>query len=622
MCGITGFISFNEQFSESDLHQITNPLKHRGPNAKGYFFDNTCGLGHRRLSILDLSDRANQPMYSQNKRYVMVFNGEVYDFQEIAKTLAIQLKTTSDTEVVLESFAQKYVNFLHDLNGMFALAIYDTFEQSLYLFRDRIGIKPLYYYFDETYPDRLVFASELKSITELSTIPKEVNLEAVKDFLHLGYIPNPKSIYKNIHKLPAGSWLKLSQKEGVVIEKYWDLRKKIYDAPTQKKLNILNKEEEAEKQLKKLLHKSLEYRLISDVPLGVFLSGGIDSSTVAAVASKELSLPINTFSIGFEENTFNEATYAKEVAKHIQSNHYELYVSIQDAKKLIPELINFYDEPFADASAVPTFIVSKFAKERVTVALGGDGGDELFFGYGMYLWAKRLQKSFWKGMRKPTATMLKMLKGNKYQKASHLFRYPNKQEIAHHIFSQEQHYFGRLEIENLMTNAPQTSYSRLVNFPRELTAMEKQAFFDLEFYLPDDLLVKVDRASMQNSLEVRVPMLDHRIIEFALNLNPELKYKKGESKYLLKKILYQYLPKKLFDRPKRGFSIPLIEWLQGDLSFLIDEYLNEEVIKRFGIIKYEEVVKYKEKFKKGRTYIYGRLWALIVLHQFLVKNFA
>lgn len=622
MCGITGFISFNKQFSKQDLYKITEPLKHRGPDAKGYFFDDFCGLGHRRLSILDLSDRANQPMHSQNQRYVMVFNGEVYDFQEIAKTLEVDLSTTSDTEVILEAFVQKKLQFLHDLNGMFAMAIYDKYEQSLYLFRDRIGIKPLYYYFDETYPEQLIFASELKSLTEVSSIPREVNLEAVKDFLHLGYIPSPKSIYKNIHKLPAGSWLKFSQKDGLVTQKYWDLKKKIYDSPTQTKLNILNKEEEAEKQLKKLLHKSLQYRLISDVPLGVFLSGGIDSSTVAAIASKELSLPVSTFSIGFEENKFNEATYAKEVAKHIQSNHYELFVSLEDAKKLIPELINFYDEPFADSSAIPTFLVSKFARQRVTVALAGDGGDELFFGYGMYRWAERLQKPFWKNMRKPMARMLKGLKGNKYQKASHLFNYPSKQELAHHIFSQEQHYFGRKEIDILMQTSPQNIYNRLGSYSRELSAMENQAFFDLESYLPDDLLVKVDRASMQNSLEVRVPLLDHRIVEFALNLNPELKYKKGESKYLLKKVLYQYVPQKLFDRPKQGFSIPLIHWLQGDLAFLIDEYLNEDIIKRFGIVRYEEVVKYKEKFKKGRSYLYNRLWTLIVLHQFLSKNFS
>jgi asparagine synthase (glutamine-hydrolysing) len=617
MCGIAGFYSQKQHFNRFDLETMTQILSHRGPDAEGYFFDGVCGLGHRRLSILDTSDRANQPMASHNDRYVMVYNGEVYNYQEITRGFAqTEFRTTSDTEVILEAFVQKYAKFVYQLNGMFAIAIYDRQEKALFLFRDRIGIKPLYYYWDE---EHFAFASELKSLLQLS-IERNLNDQAVADYLHLGYVPAPKSIFKNIYKLPSGHWIRL-QGNKLELNTYWTLQDKIYDKATQEKLVILNKEKEAKDQLKKLLSSSVQYRLISDVPVGVFLSGGIDSSTVAALAVENSTTKINTFSIGFQENEFNESQYARQVAQHLGTNHEEFTVSIREAKELIPHLIDLYDEPFADSSAIPTFMVSQLAREYVKVALGGDGGDELFFGYGMYQWASRLSNPLWQAMRSPLALGFGMFQADKYQKAKSLLKYTNKKDLASHIFSQEQHLFSFKELNELMTHPPSFMSYGSQNHNRELTPMEAQALFDLELYLQDDLLVKVDRASMRNSLEARVPLLDHRVIEFAINLSPDLKYKKGESKYLLKQVLYDYLPKELFKRPKRGFSIPLADWLATDLSYLMDDYLNKNIIEMYGIVKYEVVHKMKEKFLKGNTYYYNRLWALIVLHQFLIRNY-
>jgi asparagine synthase (glutamine-hydrolysing) len=617
MCGIAGFYSINQKFTESNLQNMTTALSHRGPDADGFFYTGVCGLGHRRLSVIDLSEAANQPMFTPDERYAMVYNGEVYNFKELRKQIDTPLRTNSDSEVILELFAKMNIRSVYWLNGIFALAIYDQFEKALYLFRDRVGIKPLYYYYDE---ENFAFASEIKSLLELPQIAKNLDKSAVADFLHLGYIPAPKSIYQNIYKMPAGSWLKISP-QGLVQDQYWSLAEKVHDTATQKKIGIWNREAEAKQQLKKVLLSAVNYQLVSDVPLGVFLSGGIDSSLVTALATQESDNQVNTFSIGFKENKFNESEYARAIAKHLQTNHHELMVSTEEAKALIPQLIDIYDEPFADSSAIPTLLVSKLARQHVTVALGGDGGDELFLGYGMYQWAERLAKPFWQTVRKPVAGTLRMLKGNKYQKARSLFNYSKKQDLASHIFSQEQHLFSKKEIANLLINQTGQSKYGFLPVKRNLNAMEAQALFDLQYYLQDDLLVKVDRASMRFALEARVPLLDHRVIEFAINLAPELKYKNKTSKYLLKQVLYDYAPAKLFDRPKQGFAIPLIDWLKTDLKYLIDDYLNENIIKHYGLVKYEAVDSIKKQFLKGNSYYYNRLWALIILHQFMAKHF-
>jgi asparagine synthase (glutamine-hydrolysing) len=613
MCGITGFISFENVLGETTLRNMTATLAHRGPDAEGVFFDGICGLGHRRLSIIDLSEQANQPMFSHNGRYVIVFNGEIYNYQEIAEKLQISPRTHSDTEIILEAFAQKGTACVQLFNGMFAFAIYDTQKQELYLCRDRIGKKPIYYFWNGHH---FAFASELKALFQFPFLKKELNYTAIEDFLHLGYIPRPHSIFEDIFKMYSGYWLKVSRK-GLEENMYWDIQACL-------KKDILQDEQEAETRLKALLKSSVKYRLISDVPVGVFLSGGIDSSLVAALAQEQNSSPIKTFSIGFEEEKYNEAPFARNVANFLKTNHNELIVSTKQAKELIPQLLDVYDEPFADSSAVPTLLVSEFAKKQVSVVLGGDGGDELFLGYGMYQWAERLKNPILRLLRMPIAQLLRLRAKNvSYQKASRMFTYPQRKKLASHIFSQEQFFFSQTEVENLV-KFPITNYEPLLPTQFDLinsNAMLQQSLFDLQYYLQDDLLVKVDRATMRFGLEARSPLLDYRIIEFVLNLDTSLKFRNKQSKYLLKKILYQYIPETYFQRPKHGFAIPLAEWLQSDLCFLIEDFLNRKIVEKYNLVDYQKVRAIKEAFLKGNKFYYNRLWVLIVLHQFLEKNF-
>ncbi|MCE3278821.1 MAG: asnB [Bacteroidetes bacterium] len=623
MCGITGFLSFKQSFSEESLRNMTDCLAHRGPDAKGYYLDESAGLGHRRLSIIDLSDSANQPMHSSDNRYVMVYNGEVYNYREIAVELKQKyktlFKTSSDSEVILEAYVKYGPDFVNKLNGMYAIAIYDKHKKELFVCRDRIGIKPLYYFWDGS---DFAFASELKALAKLPSIPLKINRNAIYKFLHLGFIPAPQSIYQSIKKLESGTWAIISENK-LESHKYWKLESQIDE-------KIITKEKEAIVKLSDLLMSSVQYQIKSDVPFGVFLSGGIDSSLVTANAVNLSGVKVNTFSIGFEENKYNESVYAKSIANFLGTSHHEFIVSYKDAIDLIDTIFEAYSEPFADSSAIPTMLVSKLAKQQVTVTLSGEGGDELFFGYGAYRWAKRLNNPFVKQMRQPIASFLKSQP--KYRRHAEYFLYPNETLKYSHILSQEQYYFALNELDSLLTDDfkiypgslnLESLYKfgvQIDNVKRDLTSMEKQAIFDLNFYLQDDLLAKVDRASMNFSLETRVPYLDHRIIEFALNLSPDLKYKNGTTKYLLKEILYQYIPERFFDRPKQGFAIPLEGWLHKELRFLIEENLSQSVIERFGFVNYQHVQNLKEQFFQGKNYLYNRIWILIVLHKWLLKH--
>ncbi len=610
MCGITGFLSFNNFFSEESLSCITRSVAHRGPDAEGLFYDGTCGLGHRRLSILDLSQSANQPMESADSSCTIVFNGEVYNYREMAAALRIPLRTTSDTEVILELFARQGVASLSQFNGMFAFAVYNAVQQELHVVRDRLGIKPLFYYWDGR---QLAFASELKALKALPELHIETDFASISHFLHLGYIPAPRTIYKNVFKLQPGHYLKATR-QGLENVAFWSPANSLTS-------HALHDEREAKKGLEDLLLSAVQYQLISDVPLGVFLSGGIDSSTVAALASRLSSTRLNTFSIGFTEAKFNEAHYASAVAKHLGTQHHEFIVSAAEAKRLVEPMLDAYDEPYADSSAIPTMLVSQLARQHVTVALCGDGGDELFFGYGMYQWAERLANPLLKAFRKPVSRLLTIPSALRYRKAASLLGYENESDLAGHIFSQEQGFFARNELRHLLTaGAAPEGRPGCRELTRELTPREKQALYDLETYLPDDLLTKVDRATMRYGLEARVPLLDHRVVEFALNLAPSLKHRNGVSKYLLKEVLYQYVPRQLFDRPKRGFSVPLASWLQGDLRYLQEEYLRKEVVERYGVIRFDTVKELLRQFGGGNAYMYHRVWLLIVLHYWLQKH--
>lgn len=623
MCGIAGYYSIKNTFSEAELHEMTEAIAHRGPNAFGYFTHAHVGLGHRRLSIIDLSDNANQPMHSNDNRYVIVYNGEVYNYREIAaeirQGIAFNFKTSSDTEIILEAFAKYGPDFVHKLNGMFAIAIYDKIKEELFIFRDRVGIKPIYYFWDG---ENFAFASELKSLTKLKSVPLEINNNAIYKFLHMGFVPAPLSIYKSIKKLESGTWLKIS-KNRLEQTRYWSINESVSE-------KIISNEKEALVKLSDLLMSSVQYQIKSDVPFGVFLSGGIDSSLITANAVNLSGVKVNTFSIGFEENKFNESVYAKSVANYLNTNHHEFIVSYKDAMELIDTLFNVYDEPFADPSAIPTMLVSKLAKKHVTVTLSGEGGDELFHGYGAYQWARRLNNPIIKLFKNQIANTL--ARTNKYNRHAEYFRYPSTALQYSHTLSQEQYYFTLKDLDSLLTSSfleeKETRTTQYLNafgieinhLKRHLKPMEKQAIFDLNFYLQDDLLTKVDRASMNYSLETRVPYLDHRIIEFALNLSPNLKYRNHTTKYLLKEILYQYVPKKYFDRPKQGFAIPLEKWLKNELRFLIEENLSKTVVEKYNIINYEYLEKIKKLFYEGQDHYYSKLWQLIILHKWLKKH--
>lgn len=618
MCGITGVFSFKGGSHTELVHQMTDEISHRGPNAYGYFESEgkNCALGHRRLSIIDLSDAANQPLQSACRRYLIVFNGEVYNFKEIREDILkytnIDFTTTSDTEVLIEAFALWGKAFVYKLNGMFAIAIFDTQKEILWLFRDRLGIKPLYYYLDDNF---FAFSSELKSLMLLrKTIgPFHINKEAINQFLRLGYIPEPNSIYKEIKKFKAAH-LGAVTKDGFSSECYWNIDKKVNQV-------VYRQEDQAKAKLKSLLESSVQYRLISDVPSGTFLSGGIDSSTITAIAQSVSDQPINTFSIGFKEAAFNEADHAAKIAKHLNTNHHEFMVSYKDAAEHFDDIIKAYDEPFADSSSIPTMLVSKLAKKHVTMTLSGDGGDEQFLGYGFYTWAKRLDNKFVGSSKNLLKFALSKSGKNRNKRASLMFNYNNRTHLPSHIFSVDQYYYSDIELDEVI----KPDFKKELSFPpieldRKLSVVEQQALFDLKYYLKDNLLVKVDRASMQYSLETRVPLLDHRIVEFSLNLDEKLKIKNKESKYLLKQVLYDYLPKEYFDRPKWGFGVPIKMWLQNELKYLVDSYLNKEILERYQIFNVEKVFEIKKRYFAGEDYLFNKLWLIIILNQWLVTN--
>lgn len=619
MCGISGI--YHPNHIEPGLKDIFIPvLGHRGPDASGAYMNGNIALFHNRLSILDLSASANQPFFSHDNRYCMVYNGEIYNYRSLAPEVkkhhpqqGFEFKTTSDTEVILEAFAIWGPDFVYKLNGMFSFAIYDTLENTLFIFRDRLGIKPLYYSFNGT---RLIFSSELKTFAAYTGQELSLNENALKLYLHQGFIPAPYSIYNEVKKLVAGQYLRLSG-NALHVHKFWGLE----DAFTPE---MISDEKTAITQFGALIRSSVQDHLVSDVPVGVFLSGGIDSSLITALAVDVSPMQVNTFSIGFEESKFNEAEYAKNIAAHLGTNHHEYILSYRHALDLIDQLTDVYDEPFADSSAIPTMLVSKLAREKVKVTLSGDGGDELFMGYGAYTWAQRLNNPVLRSTRRYIRAALSRSGDMRKKRAAAYFDFDGNTFLPSHILSQEQNLFSAQEVKMLTGSAPQLEMMRnkmaLDTLPRGLNPMEQQALFDLHYYLPGDLLTKVDRASMRYSLETRVPFLDHRIVEMALNLSPELKLKGKTSKYILREILYNYVPKTYFERPKQGFSIPLEKWLAHELKDFILDHLQPGTLIKAGLVKNtEQVTTLCNRFYAGETFLYNRLWTLALLHRWKFK---
>lgn len=601
MCGIAGYIS--PRFSALELKAMSDAIAHRGPDADGFFHDPATGVGlaHRRLSIIDLSVAANQPFHSACGRFVMVFNGEVYNFEEIAQTLApFDRRTHSDTEIILEAYRQWGPACANRFNGMFALAVWDKERQELFLLRDRLGIKPLYVLHSD---GDFAFSSELKSLKKLPVnLPR--NNAAIAAYLRLGYVPGHCTVYGNIHPFPAGHY-GVFKNGNLSVNPYWQASEKIT-------AETLTDEQEAKHRLHDLLLSSVKYRLIADVPVGCFLSGGTDSSLVAALAQQAGGKPVHTFSIGFGEAKFNESAYAKKVAASIGSKHTEYILSEKDAQQLVPELHDWYDQPYADSSAVPTMLVSRLARKDVTVALSGDGGDEFFLGYGMYTWAARLaQKKWWH----PLASQLLPYGPKNYRRAAGLFRHSQTHPRAQ-LFSQEQYLFGESELPHLLAEdvtaaLPQENWDTA----RTLIPEEAQALYDIHQYLKDDLLVKVDIASMRYALEIRVPLLDYRVAEFAFNLHPSLKRRNGVDKYLLKQVLYDYVPREIMERPKWGFAVPLSRWLKTELKPLMMEFTSENMCRKHGFVRGGHMQGLVNRYLAGEEWLYNRIWVVMQLHQ-------
>ncbi|MHC1706162.1 MAG: asparagine synthase (glutamine-hydrolyzing) [Bacteroidales bacterium] len=614
MCGIAGYFSNMEFNAAADLRRAADSMIHRGPDSGDFYFASHLGLAHRRLSIIDTSSDANQPFFSRDGRFVVVFNGEIYNFRELKAEFNIKTRTASDTEILIELFVLFGESFVNKLNGMFAIAVYDILEERLYLYRDRLGIKPLYYFSNNGI---FIFASEIKALKcfDLVRDALSVNSNSVCDYLNLGFIPEPFTLFEQVRQLESGHYAVIDA-NGFRLHEYWNLDAAVHST-------TLKDETIAIEELKRLMHSSVSYRLICDVPFGVFLSGGIDSSLVTAVAREIYPGKLKTFSIGFSESTHDESHYAAKVAQYLGTEHHQFRVSDQEAIDLTDQSVELFDQPFADSSALPTLLVSKLAAKEVKMVLTGDGGDELFMGYGAYQWAKRLNSPLVYKFRKPLAKLLNE-GSSRYKRISELLNYQSDDNLQRHIFSQEQYLFAQAELNRILNPGFLEDYKERVfgyNGIRNLSKAEEQAFFDLRVYLKDDLLVKVDRASMAASLECRIPLLDYRLVEWALNLDDSLKIKGKSTKYLLKKLLFTYIPEELFHRPKWGFAVPMSAWLRGPLLPMMMDCLSEESITATGILNKKYVNELIVKFNSGKfDYLYNRLWSLIVLLKIMGKK--
>ncbi len=613
MCGITGFIDFNKKITHEQLTMACNSLQHRGPDDSGTAFFETAaafvGLGQRRLSILDLSPLGHQPMYNDDKSVAVILNGEIYNFKEIR--IALEEKghhflSNSDTEVILKAYQQFGTDCLSRFIGMFSIVIYDANLQKVFLIRDRPGVKPLYYYFAD---GCLLFASELKAFHQFAHFKKEIDDVAVSLYFKYGYIKAPYSIFKNAHKLLPGNFATVNLKDqSLQLTQYWNVLD-YYNKPT----NAID-EPEALDELEKLCTSAFQYRMVSDVPVGVFLSGGYDSSLLAAILQKNSSNKIKTFTIGFKDEAFNEANHAKSVAAYLGTSHNEYYCTTKEAQEIIPSLPFFYDEPFGDSSAIPTMLVSRFAKAQVTVALSADGGDETFAGYSRYNQLSRIskvQKKIPLFIRKGSGKLLLSIPGisMRGQKIATLLTQNNLLSTSdllseHFLANDLQQLLQTYSLHNISLN--EVSSITGLGFINTLLAA------DYKTYLPDDILAKVDRATMSVGLEGREPFLDHRIIEWAAQLPDELKYNKGNKKYLLKKLTHKYLPVEIMNRPKMGFGIPFGDWLKGNLKPLLLETVNEESLSRQNVLHKKYVLRLIDDFLDGKVKDDWQVWLIFM----------
>ena len=620
MCGITGAVNFNGNIERETLHRMVSTLDHRGPDDRGseIITLNRCcvGLGQTRLAILDLSPGGRQPMHFDG--LTIVYNGEVYNYMEIRAQLeekGHRFNSSSDTEVILHAFREWGAECVSQFIGMFSFVILDHNEEKLFALRDRAGVKPFYYHMKN---GLFLFGSELKPFHVHPGFEKEIDERSLSSYLDFGYVPAPFSIFKHTRKLEPAHILTLDLKNSDIhTEQYWNA----HDCYKMPKLEIGY--EDAKLELHKLLKSAFSYRMVSDVPVGIFLSGGYDSSAVAAILQSDSSSRLKTFTIGFEEGN-NEAPAAKQTAKFLGTDHHEYTCTTKEAKEIIPDLPFYYDEPFADSSAIPTMLVSRFARKQVTVALSADAGDEIFGGYMSYPQLLRHQEQLENipGYLKPVSKLAfsmgsslvpksypsfkHKLKGvsvalnrDRYRQAAELFRYSN---ILPGFYKKD-----------LLLNGPDVHISSYNTNPAGFHDIVEYAMaVDYRGYLQNDILTKVDRATMSVSLEGREPLLDHRILEFAARLPVEYKLQGKKTKRILRDIVHHYIPREMMERPKAGFSLPIYSWLRDDLSWILDEYLSREKLKLSGLLNVPNSLNLVNLFRKNNLYYSPLIWKLLM----------
>jgi asparagine synthase (glutamine-hydrolysing) len=616
-----------------------NTLAHRGPDDSGIFFDKSAGLGlsFRRLSIIDLTAEGHQPMVSASGRYTIIFNGEVYNYEAIRAELGTQRwRGHSDTEVMLAAIERWGLGAaVGRFVGMFAFALWDSFERRLHLVRDRIGIKPLYCGHVE---GSFVFASELKAIRAFPGFKAAIDRNSLAAYVRCSYVPAPHSIYEGIHKLPAGHILTLSSAEASpVLNAYWSAEEV---ALTGSASQARGGDKEIIEQLHEKLADAVRLRMIADVPLGAFLSGGIDSSTVVALMQSQSSRPVKTFTIGFHEDQYNEATHARKIAEHLGTEHTEFFVTPQDALDVVPLLPSMYDEPFADSSQIPTHLVSKLARRHVTVALSGDGGDELFCGYPRYDFVQ----SLWNALRRipgpiarTTAKLMHLVPSALINNTAGRLPLPRRlrqapgeklHRLADHLLAQDpaEIYLRAITMWSdpssvvLNSHEYQSVPQAICKFAEMPDVRQMAMLTDLTNYLPDDILTKVDRASMAIGLEARVPLLDHRVVEFAWRLPLHFKVRDGKTKWALRQLLYQHVPAELVERPKMGFGVPVDLWLRGPLRGWAEDMLTPEKLGRHGLFSVEPIrKKWKEHVSGARDWHY-LLWPVLMFQAWMADT--
>lgn len=648
MCGITGFLSTNGRYKKPEMFSfcssMTDSLAHRGPDNRGIWIDekNSLALGHRRLSIIDISEQGHQPMVSFSGRYVIVLNGEIYNFKMIRKELedyGYEFRGHSDTEVAISAIEHWGLDSaLSKFNGMFAFALWDKKEKILYLCRDRLGEKPLYYGFIN---NNFVFASELKAFGEFPGFGREIDRKALTLYLRYNCIPAPYSVYKNIKKILPGEMLSFKA-EARILEThfYWsasETAKAYYNTDWKKSPEETLEEAEA------ILKDAVKIRMESDVPLGVFLSGGIDSSLITALMQVQSNVAVKTFTIGFGDKRFNEAEDARSVAEYLGTDHTSFHATSEDALKIIPELPIVYDEPFSDSSQIPTILVSRMAKQCVTVCLSGDGGDEIFGGYNRYIWLDYIwhkMQFFPYGIRRSLVNLLsccspdrfetvfekikfmlpKQLRmrypGAKFRKFLDVLSAPNVElaylNLTSHWKQPEKLVLGQPDKVNMFEDSSSAGFSG--NFKRQMM------YSDMINYLPNDILTKVDRASMSASLESRAVYLDHRLVEFAWKLPIDMLINRKGSKFILRNILRKYLPITYWERPKTGFTVPIDSWLRGPLRDWADDLLSSDYLKRKGFFDHRIVQRKWQEHRNGLNNWQYELWDILMFNAWLEFN--